>query len=68
MLSNHSNSTEADPFTSYSRSLHDYTLRLWSDSIRDAEGKTRTPAELAEAETREGAKKRAAAKDGKRAN
>ena len=29
--------TEEDPFVSYARSLHDYTLRLWMDSRRQAE-------------------------------
>ncbi|KAI6047841.1 hypothetical protein EDC04DRAFT_2555826 [Pisolithus marmoratus] len=30
-----------DPFVSYSRSIHDYTLRLWTESRRVAEEKAR---------------------------
>ncbi|KAG6333056.1 hypothetical protein ID866_6033 [Astraeus odoratus] len=33
-----------DPFLSYSRSLHDYTLRLWTESRRLAEEKARNNA------------------------
>ncbi|KAI6008398.1 hypothetical protein F5J12DRAFT_828495 [Pisolithus orientalis] len=33
-----------DPFLSYSRSLHDYTLRLWTESRRVAEEKARNKA------------------------
>ena len=29
-----------DPFVQYARSLHDYTLRLWTESRRVAEEKT----------------------------
>ncbi|KAJ2971940.1 hypothetical protein NUW54_g12378 [Trametes sanguinea] len=32
---------EADPFVQYARSLHDYTLRLWTESRRIAEEKAR---------------------------
>lgn len=34
-------STRNDPFVSYSQSLHDYTLRLWTESRRIAEEKAR---------------------------
>jgi len=37
-------SHNADPFVMYSRSLHDYTLRLWTESRRLAEEKTRAKA------------------------
>ncbi|KIK96555.1 hypothetical protein PAXRUDRAFT_825835 [Paxillus rubicundulus Ve08.2h10] len=30
-----------DPFVSYSQALHDYTLRLWTESRRIAEEKAR---------------------------
>lgn len=30
-------SAEEDPFVQYARSLHDYTLRLWMNSRRQAE-------------------------------
>ncbi|KAI6161436.1 hypothetical protein EDD17DRAFT_1481726 [Pisolithus thermaeus] len=33
-----------DPFLSYSRSLHDYTLRLWTESRRVAEEEARNKA------------------------
>ncbi|THV01447.1 hypothetical protein K435DRAFT_655405 [Dendrothele bispora CBS 962.96] len=32
----------ADPFVLYSRSLHDYTLRLWSESRKLAQERSRT--------------------------
>jgi len=32
-------SMDVDPFVSYSRSLHDYTLRLWTESRRIAESR-----------------------------
>ena len=35
---------EADPFVLYARSLHDYTLRLWTESRRIAEEKARLKA------------------------
>ncbi|TBU50089.1 hypothetical protein BD309DRAFT_1014359 [Dichomitus squalens] len=35
---------DADPFILYARSLHDYTLRLWTESRRTAEEKTRLKA------------------------
>jgi hypothetical protein len=35
---------DTDPFTLYSRELHDYTLRLWTESRRVAEEKTRAEA------------------------
>ena len=59
MLSNHSNNTESDPFATYARSLHDYTLRLWTDSIRDAEEKARSPSQSKDvAEMRQGGQQR----------
>lgn len=33
-----------DPFVQYARSLHDYTLRLWTESRRIAEEKARMKA------------------------
>ncbi|KIJ21977.1 hypothetical protein PAXINDRAFT_165297 [Paxillus involutus ATCC 200175] len=33
-----------DPFVSYSQALHDYTLRLWTESRRIAEEKSRNRA------------------------
>ncbi|KZP25371.1 hypothetical protein FIBSPDRAFT_783370 [Athelia psychrophila] len=33
---------DADPFVVYSRSLHNYTLGLWTESRRLAEEKTRS--------------------------
>ncbi|KAL7285227.1 hypothetical protein PYCCODRAFT_1434448 [Trametes coccinea BRFM310] len=38
---------EADPFIQYARSLHDYTLRLWTESRRIAEEKARLKAAAA---------------------
>ncbi|KAI0330613.1 hypothetical protein GY45DRAFT_1225534, partial [Cubamyces sp. BRFM 1775] len=35
---------ESDPFVMYARSLHDYTLRLWTESRRIAEEKARIKA------------------------
>ncbi|KAI0756581.1 hypothetical protein C8Q80DRAFT_1264620 [Daedaleopsis nitida] len=35
---------DADPFVLYARSLHDYTLRLWTESRRIAEEKARIKA------------------------
>ncbi|KAI0375427.1 hypothetical protein BV20DRAFT_934352 [Pilatotrama ljubarskyi] len=35
---------ESDPFVLYARSLHDYTLRLWTESRRIAEEKARIKA------------------------
>ncbi|KAI8981243.1 hypothetical protein BD414DRAFT_492081 [Trametes punicea] len=35
---------ESDPFVLYARSLHDYTLRLWTESRRIAEEKARVKA------------------------
>ncbi|KAI0778608.1 hypothetical protein BD413DRAFT_609196 [Trametes elegans] len=40
-------SGESDPFVLYSRSLHDYTLRLWTESRRIAEEKARIKAAAA---------------------
>ena len=37
----------ADPFILYARSLHDYTLRLWTESRRIAEEKARLKAAAA---------------------
>ncbi|KAF8560147.1 hypothetical protein OG21DRAFT_1502488 [Imleria badia] len=37
-------STRDDPIVSYSQSLHDYTLRLWTESRRIAEEKARSRA------------------------
>ena len=38
---------EVDPFVTYARSLHDYTLRLWTESRRIAEEKNRLKAAAA---------------------
>ncbi|KII93955.1 hypothetical protein PLICRDRAFT_695029 [Plicaturopsis crispa FD-325 SS-3] len=46
---------QPDPFVVYSRSLHDYTLRLWTESRRLAEEKARAKA----AKREEDAKKKA---------
>ena len=35
------NTVDSDPFTSYARALHDYTLRLWTESIQTEEEKGR---------------------------
>ncbi len=35
---------ETDPLVLYARSLHDYTLRLWTESRRIAEEKARSKA------------------------
>ncbi|EKM61348.1 uncharacterized protein PHACADRAFT_247891 [Phanerochaete carnosa HHB-10118-sp] len=32
---------EADPFVLYAKSLHDYTLKLWTESIRVSEERGR---------------------------
>ena len=32
---------ENDPFVMYARSLHDYTLKLWTESIRLSEERSR---------------------------
>lgn len=37
-------SNETDPFVVYARSLHDYTLKLWTESIRLSEEKSRNRA------------------------
>ncbi|KIM70334.1 hypothetical protein SCLCIDRAFT_1207665 [Scleroderma citrinum Foug A] len=42
---------DRDPFQSYSRSLHDYTLRLWTESRRLAEEKARNKTTRREGET-----------------
>ncbi|KAH9944019.1 uncharacterized protein BXZ73DRAFT_21942, partial [Epithele typhae] len=39
-----SHAGDADPFVTYARSLHDYTLRLWTESRRMAEEKARLKA------------------------
>ncbi|PSS29576.1 hypothetical protein PHLCEN_2v2724 [Hermanssonia centrifuga] len=43
MLAAQQNDTtlDMDPFVSYAQSLHDYTLQLWTESIRVAEEKGR---------------------------
>ena len=41
MLANHTAIDGGDPFVSYARALHEYTLRLWTESIREAEAKGR---------------------------
>ncbi|KAL4241710.1 hypothetical protein ABKN59_000708 [Abortiporus biennis] len=48
---------DPDPFVMYSKSLHDYTLRLWTESRRMAEDKARQRA----AAKKEEAERRAAA-------
>ncbi|KAI0070335.1 hypothetical protein K474DRAFT_1579934, partial [Panus rudis PR-1116 ss-1] len=35
----HNTNADVNPFVLYSRSLHDYTLRLWTESRRLAEEK-----------------------------
>ncbi|KAI1793971.1 hypothetical protein LXA43DRAFT_185091 [Ganoderma leucocontextum] len=40
----HQHAGETDPFVKYARSLHDYTLRLWTESRRIAEEKARLKA------------------------
>ena len=40
---------DSDPFVLYARSLHDYTLRLWTESRRIAEEKARIKAASAAA-------------------
>ncbi|KAH9897980.1 hypothetical protein C8Q73DRAFT_834065 [Cubamyces lactineus] len=42
---------ESDPFVLYARSLHDYTLRLWTESRRIAEEKARIKAAAVAAST-----------------
>ena len=44
---------ESDPFVAYARSLHDYTLKLWTESIRLSEEKSRGRA-IAKAHKRKG--------------
>ncbi|KIM88957.1 hypothetical protein PILCRDRAFT_813957 [Piloderma croceum F 1598] len=39
-----------DPFIDYSRSLHNYTLRLWTESRRLAEEKARVKTDKKEAD------------------
>ena len=36
-VSTHSDQPDIDPFVLYAQSLHDYTLRLWTESRRKAE-------------------------------
>lgn len=43
----HQHTGETDPFVTYARSLHDYTLRLWTESRRIAEEKARGKAAAA---------------------
>ena len=38
---------DADPFVLYAKSLHDYTLRLWTESRRLAEEKAKLKAAAA---------------------
>lgn len=45
-------SHNADPLVTYSRSLHDYTLRLWTESRRVAEEKAQARVAEREAEQR----------------
>ena len=52
--STHSDQPDIDPFVLYAQSLHDYTLRLWTESRRVAEEKARArAAEIASAKKRE---------------
>ncbi|TFY67326.1 hypothetical protein EVJ58_g1702 [Rhodofomes roseus] len=56
MLANvtYSDQPHIDPFVLYAQSLHDYTLRLWTESRRVAEEKARArAAEIALARKRE---------------
>ncbi|CAL1693977.1 unnamed protein product [Somion occarium] len=43
---------EVNPFVLYSRSLHDYTLRLWTESRRIAEEKIKVAAARRQEEER----------------
>jgi hypothetical protein len=43
-------SPNTDPFINYSRSLHNYTLRLWTESRRLAEEKARVKTDKKEAD------------------
>ncbi|KAI0830738.1 hypothetical protein BC628DRAFT_897530 [Trametes gibbosa] len=45
--------TDTDPFVLYARSLHDYTLGLWTESRRVAEEKARNKAATAPSSTRD---------------
>lgn len=42
--SDHQHVGDTDPFVVYARSLHDYTLHLWTESRRIAEEKARLKA------------------------
>lgn len=46
----HASDPNANPFVVYSRSLHDYTLRLWTESRRIAEEKAAMKAAMRRAE------------------
>lgn len=41
MYTTHPSHHDTDPFVVYSRSLHDYTLKLWTESIRMSEARSR---------------------------
>jgi len=43
-VSMHPDHPDIDPFVLYAQSLHDYTLRLWTESRRVAEEKARARA------------------------
>ncbi|KAF9813985.1 hypothetical protein IEO21_05356 [Rhodonia placenta] len=50
----HAGQNDIDPFILYAQSLHDYTLRLWTESRRLAEEKARArAAEIAAVRKRE---------------
>ena len=38
-ISTHSDQPDIDPFILYAQSLHDYSLRLWTESRRVADGR-----------------------------
>jgi len=65
----HAEQPEIDPFILYAQSLHDYTLRLWTESRRVAEEKARArAAELAAAKKREEERQRQRKAVGQSAN
>ncbi|TFY81363.1 hypothetical protein EWM64_g2647 [Hericium alpestre] len=58
MLANPPHQPQLDPLALYSKSLHDYTLQLWTESRRLAEEKVRAKAaKKQEEDARMGARK-----------
>ncbi|KAG0702752.1 hypothetical protein DFH29DRAFT_781197, partial [Suillus ampliporus] len=51
-MSKSTSNFEQDPFISYSKTLHDYTLNLWTESRRVAEEKARLKLSRKEEEAR----------------